>query len=714
MKIFNYLLAALFALNLVQVKAQCAATGSHYTASYPTGWTITDLGDGTGTLSTSCGDNHNGTFYLAGTAAYFYTARGSRELRASSPIPVVNNTSWTMDFTLVINPSYYPPTLLATNSPSVVLAALTADQVSLQTSCSTPAGGDFCTTCGTYPNTNTDAMWVYLTSNPPSDCGESQAGKNWRIVAAARDGNGTQNNSTAISIPTTAGTYYIRLQRTNTGQAVVSVFANSNFTGHLAGSPQCLSIPGTVSDLDVLSHEVHSQGFCRRVFNGVVDHVKIDNGVTCPLPLSPSFTMSSSSVCVGQSFTVNGSASTSGTSIPISSHLWVVEECDVNGNQFGPVWFGPGINGAPSGNYTINPATVATAGVNMQCGHYYKVSLVVQNCGNGWAPASRVLYVNCPPAIKLKGSTGTICKGDQAGLTATITGGSGNYTMTWQQISPWGGTIYSGPPSSIIVTPTVTTTYQVTIYDNVTGCSSTAQWTVTVVDVDPTFSLFVNTANPGYFTVSLTPNDLTGYSLPGFQYGLTIEELDGSGNPLYWNSSMGGTTCWWNYPTAETFLGFVSTTTGPLFTQIVNPPCGSAGQFLYNHTYRITRLVLNDYCAPKQFSMIVTTVKSGEVVVMKDPNAPDMTHMLGHGQLQSATDDISIFPNPSTGIFTIGLEEGTENALIEVTNALGQKVKSVESAELRTDLDMTGFTKGIYLVTITSNGNSVMKKIVLE
>ncbi len=718
MKVLNYLLVALFSFNLFQIKAQCAASGSHYTASYPAGWNLTDLGDGNANLSSGCGDWRNGTIALSGTSAQFQTARDGRELRASRDIPVLSNTAWTMDFSVTINPSSYPAGILQTNSPSVVLAALASDQISLQSGCFTPPGTDFCVSCGAYPNTNMDAMWVYLTANPPASCSDNQAGMSWRIGAAARDGGGAQTASPTINIPSVAATYYIRLQRTNSGNAVLSVFSNSNFTGHLAGSPQCFSFSGSVTELDVLTHEVHSQGVCRRIFNGTVDNLKIDNNLSCPLALSPSFTISSTNFCGPQSFTVNGSASTSGTSIPISSHLWVVEECDANGNQFGPVWFGPGINGAPSGNYTIDPGIVANAGVNMRCGHYYKVSLVVMNCGNPWAATSKVIKINCPPSVKLT-APAPICEGDKAGLSTSITAGSGNYTITWQQISPWGGTIYNGPPASVSVHPSGTTTYEITVYDNVTGCSTTAQTIVTVASLDPTFSLLANTSNPSYFTIAASPNDLNGYSNAGFMYGHSIEELDPLNNPYYLNSSMvaGGTTCWWNYSADETFRGFVSLTGGN-YTQLPGTSgCGPDGQFLYNHVYRITRLVVNDYCPSEQFSMIVSTNKLREVSMMEDPNAPDMmSNKLFRSPQELAEDEILISPNPSTGIFVIDMGVEAEESVIEVVNAFGQKVKTIRHSEgSRSELNLSGFAKGLYLVNITQgDGTLITKKIILE
>lgn len=414
-----------------------------------------------------------------------------------------------------------------------------------------------------------DAIWVSLESDNSGNCHAAQTNKNWRIVASARDGNGAQTNSTPISITSGAsGTYYIRLQRTSAGQAMVSVFTNSNFSSHLSGSPQCLSVSGIVENLDVLSHEVNAQGSCHRVFNGIVDHLKIDNGVTCPTQLTASV-FAATTVCEGDPIYVNGSSN--GTPYNASWHIWFVQESDASGNQFGPTWWGQWTAGVP-GNISLPFGAIAAAGINMTCGKYYKVSLAVQNCGNPWAYDSKVIYIACNPTVQLNGSTSVVCAGDPGGITANVSGGSGSYTMIIEH--PTNGIVYSGPPSSILVFPTGTTTYQVIVFDDVTGCYTIVPWTITVVSC-------------------LQPND-NATAVP--------------------------------FPESRT----------------------------------------------------------------------------------------SIFPNPSDGLFTIDLGDETTGALIEVTDALGRHVKTLEQQGSHTELDLSGFSKGLYTVTITANSRTEVKKIVLQ
>lgn len=718
MRIFNYFLTACLLLNLTQANSQCNVSGSHYTASYPAGWTLTDMGTtGAGTDSYTCNDGHNGTIYVSGSAAYFISARGGRELRTSTAIPAVSNDNWTMDFTLIINPSFFPTTLLPTNSPAVVLAALTSDQMSLQSGCS---GGSLCTPCGSYANTNMDAMWVSLVSNAPNGCADSQTGKAWTIVAFARDGNGAPNYSTGINIPTgVAGTYYIRLQRTNSGQAVVSVCSNSNYTGHIGGSPQCLSIPGSVKDLDVLSHEVMAQEPCTRTFNGIVDHLKIDNVITCPLTLNSSFTTPTTAICEGTSFTVNGSGSSSGTLMPIGNHMWVVEECDANGNQFGPVWFSPPISGAPTGNYTIDPYIVNDAGVYMLCNHYYKVSLVLMNCGNRWAPVSKVFTVKCRPYAEMSGSPTAAYPYSTINLVATVGGGSGGpctVVICKNDYDPngsdclWSSSVLPNTPVSFQTTLTTSTTYYPMAYD-INGCSGGgAPWDIFVTSPKAKFNVELTSLTASSFTVKTVPEDLTGYETPDFYYSNVIEELAEDGTALYSHTS---TDCWGSYPDGETFKGFISAGTG-FFDQLPAPNCGNPGQFQRERRYRLTAIAGTSESDEQQYSVIISVDPSGQLVVEEDQPKNAKAFDRSSAETDLAASGISIHPNPSTGVFIIELEKTAEGSLIEVTNALGQKVKTLEAKGLRSELNLTGFTKGIYIVTISSNGSKTTKKIILE
>jgi hypothetical protein len=699
LKLGALLLAA--CISQAKLQAQCTASGSLYTANYSSGWSLVDLGDGSTVISTGCSDMHNGTISYSGTQASFVTARDAKELRLTSAITAPSNNSWTMDFKLTFN---NPPSGgLANNSPSVILAALTDQAINVVSGCTTAPGTDFCNSCGSYPNTNMDGIWVALTSSAPTSC-TSGGASTWSFNAYARDGNGTPSVSSSINIPAGLGTYYVRLQRTSSGGGVLSVFSNSGFTTHISGSPQCYTIPGSVTNLGYLSHEVHSQGGCFRVCNATVDGLKIDNGVTCPLSLTPSFTMASL-ICDGDQISVNGSAST-GSPLGVSSYVWTVVESDASGNPAtgATEWWSPWGSGTP-GAYTMPSA--GSGGPTLVCGKYYRVKLAVQNCGNVWAETSKVIFVACRPGLDL-GPDQTICEGDCVLLNPgrPVSG----YSYLWSEGST---------TSSIAVCPPVTTTYCVTKTDLSTGCTSTDCVTINVVKNDPSFSLFVNTAPSSYCTVSLTANDLSGFSQPGFTYALNISELDGSGNPYYYD---GGTNCWWNYPSAETFQGYVSTGTGTYTQSAWWSPCPGAGQFLYGHTYKITRTTWNDYCPQHQSSITITPVKAASGYVLASNNedgAPSSLLTAVNSSMMTAIDkelNVNVYPNPNNGVFSVDLSESLGTGTIEVFDALGKKIQTLTilSGTSHYKLDLSKYGKSMYMLNITSNGKKASRKLIVE
>lgn len=79
---------------------------------------------------------------------------------------------------------------------------------------------------------------------------------------------------------------------------------------------------------------------------------------------------------------------------------------------------------------------------------------------------------------------------------------------------------------------------------------------------------------------------------------------------------------------------------------------------------------------------------------------------------------LSLYPNPSNGLFTITLDEiKGEEVSIKIVNSLGlivdeQKVFVITSP-YKKDLDISNHTKGIYYVTIESKKNKIVKPILL-
>lgn len=415
-------------------------------------------------------------------------------------------------------------------------------------------------------------------------------------------------------------------------------------------------------------------------------------------PLLPQI-QGNSTFCSGQPLTFLGTATTN----EVYGDQWEIIECSATGTPIGSTLHnsGPG--------YTLN--TNFTFPISTICGKYYKIKYTVNGASlDGACPLTsfveKQIYIACNPIVSFDGIT-TICQGSSTTLCASVPSGS---TIIWK----FGRAIYT--TSCITISPLASITGQVTV-TNQNGCSSTAAIPITVVNNDPAFSTFVNTTNLSYFTVDITANDGNAYNNQGFYYSLFVQELDGNLNPYYTD---GGTDAWWYFPT-NSFRGFVSTGTGT-YTQTPwsYTPTPSAGQFLYNHTYKITRETWNAVCTQhKQFWTIVAPGRSfngsPSVVVtegvVEDVNENSVVAASVHNN--TPNDQLSIYPNPSSGIFTIEMSNDSK-ASIEVYDALGKKVKSFEQTGFKSALDLNNYPKGMYMINIISEGKQISKKIILE
>jgi len=84
----------------------------------------------------------------------------------------------------------------------------------------------------------------------------------------------------------------------------------------------------------------------------------------------------------------------------------------------------------------------------------------------------------------------------------------------------------------------------------------------------------------------------------------------------------------------------------------------------------------------------------------------------------SSEDDISVYPNPSNGLFTLSVSSTQQdNISIDVINVLGEIVmqaqKQVQSGPNGFELNLSQQAKGVYFIRISSSNESVIKKVIL-
>jgi hypothetical protein len=70
--------------------------------------------------------------------------------------------------------------------------------------------------------------------------------------------------------------------------------------------------------------------------------------------------------------------------------------------------------------------------------------------------------------------------------------------------------------------------------------------------------------------------------------------------------------------------------------------------------------------------------------------------------------NFNLYPNPTTGIISV---ENVEHATIEVFNLLGNCVAVVNDAEFNTNIDLSTFAEGTYVVRITADQGVGVRKV---
>ncbi len=127
-------------------------------------------------------------------------------------------------------------------------------------------------------------------------------------------------------------------------------------------------------------------------------------------------------------------------------------------------------------SWTPSGGTNATAS-NLSAGTY--TCIVTDNKG---CISSFIVTITAPPALSMSYKNDSVCKGDTASFSHTISGGTQPYTFTW---SPSNGLSCTTCPSPV-ASPTASTCYTVTVVDS-NGCSATARACMKVNPIpDPT------------------------------------------------------------------------------------------------------------------------------------------------------------------------------------------------------------------------------------
>ncbi len=356
-------------------------------------------------------------------------------------------------------------------------------------------------------------------------------------------------------------------------------------------------------------------------------------------------------------------------------------------------------NSAVTGSTAVLGTTVAT-------------SYVVSGTGaNGCvADGQFIVLANPLPTVSIAASSSTVCSLAPVQFTAT-----GASTYTWSNNNAVGDTIVVNPASS--------TVYTVLGQDAATGCigSQTAVVVtnplpvVTIAPASPTVCVktpvtFTAAGSVSYAwvsstgavssntNVSITPTANVSYTVTGTDAlgckNTATVTLVTNALPVIVPTATQVTIC--KDETVElSATGAVNYSWTPLGTSIPGSP-NSASVTVSPTVVTIYTVTGSDNngCSNK-----------ATVLVLLNSCTGIKTNSLGSG--------LSIFPNPTTGVFTAKFEfEGQK--MIMITNSVGQVVTGISTENTSENIDLSHYAKGVYFVIVKTKQGSANYKIILE
>jgi hypothetical protein len=117
-------------------------------------------------------------------------------------------------------------------------------------------------------------------------------------------------------------------------------------------------------------------------------------------------------------------------------------------------------------------------------------------------------------------------------------------------------------------------------------------------------------------------------------------------------------------------------------------------------------LLSADFTVPSTASTGLWDLHVGSLVL-----ANAFTVNLATGIADVGIEDVVLYPNPAVGQFFVENATGSE---ILIYNLVGELVQSLETASDNQRVDISGFTSGIYVVKIRSNGLEMTRKLLVN
>ncbi|MBA3971452.1 MAG: T9SS type A sorting domain-containing protein, partial [Bacteroidetes bacterium] len=390
-------------------------------------------------------------------------------------------------------------------------------------------------------------------------------------------------------------------------------------------------------------------------------------------------------------------------------------------------WTGPATFTSAVEDPSRPSATTAMAGT-------YSVTVTVAGCTSLAGTTAVTVSGSVTPTNTITASpSGSICSGTAVTFTAASGGGGTTPTYQWQVNGSNVGTGGVTFMSSTLVNGDLVTCVMTSSSSCATSSTATSN-TITMAvttSVTPTVSIAIGSGtNPTCSGVSVmfTATSTNGGSSPSYQWQINGANA-GTSVATFTSSTLNNgdvVTC---ILTSNAVCASPLTVTSTGITMVVNPTPATptitvSGSDLISSSATGNQWYLNGVLITGATSQNYTFTANGTYTVVvtiagcsSTASAPMVITTTG---ITDAANPylLSIYPNPNDGNFNVSFnvaDKGTYK--LELINSLGQLIFREElkdfSGMYHKQLSVVEFGKGVYTITLTSDKNDVVKKIIV-
>jgi hypothetical protein len=329
---------------------------------------------------------------------------------------------------------------------------------------------------------------------------------------------------------------------------------------------------------------------------------------------------------------------------------------------------------------------------------------------NGCVSTSATTVEQPTPLVITTANTDVRCKGNSDGsITLSTTGGSGSYTYSINGVATQNSNVFTGLAAgtyTITVTDSnsCTTSISTTIIEPtaLTATTTVANQTITATAIGGTPPYQYSIDNK-IFQVSHTFTNL----VPG-NYNVFVKDQNGCivVNPIIVNPSVplinGNSTITQNFTLGQTLGDIVVQGENIKWYSNATPTTGKSKTSNETSLPLSTVLVNNTtYYATQTINGIESTERLAVTVKLGALGTNDFT-----------IKDFAYYPNPVRNIFTISNTSVIDD--VTLISIKGETLLTQKINSLRSEIDLSNFSKGVYFLKVKSGGAEKTVKIIKE